>query len=85
MTTNQLTAGQAAGSGSGADGMEIVTRRDQIWATPGRYGWDGGYGTSWANDPAENLIAILMTQRMGFPALSPLYLDFRTSVYRALA
>ena len=26
---------------------------------PGRYGWDGGYGTSWASDPKEELVAIL--------------------------
>jgi len=31
-------------------------------AADGRYGWDGGYGTSWRNDPATGRIAILLTQ-----------------------
>ncbi|MFR9805367.1 serine hydrolase domain-containing protein [Pseudonocardia sp. RS010] len=30
----------------------------------GRYGWDGGLGTSWRNDPAHDLTAILLTQAM---------------------
>jgi CubicO group peptidase (beta-lactamase class C family) len=51
---------------------------------PGRYGWDGGFGTSWANDPKENLIAILMTQRLGLPLYSNPYLDFWTSTYQAI-
>ena len=29
---------------------------------PGAYGWDGGFGTSWFNDPKRDLIAIAMTQ-----------------------
>jgi CubicO group peptidase (beta-lactamase class C family) len=24
----------------------------------GTYGWDGGLGTSWANDPAEDLVDV---------------------------
>ena len=93
MPAKQLTPSPAAGWGFGADsweargwgfGLEMVTRRNQLWATPGRYGWDGGYGTSWANDPGEDLIAILMTQRIGFPLASPVYLDFWTSAYQAL-
>jgi CubicO group peptidase (beta-lactamase class C family) len=51
MTTNQLGPGQTAGSevilpeGCGWGlGMGIVTRRDGVSATPGRFGWDGGLG-----------------------------------------
>ena len=90
MTSNQLTPAQAQAAGFfGASrgwgfGVSVVTQRDDVWATPGRYGWDGGYGTSWANDPREELSAILMTQRMGFPTASPVYLDFWTSSYQAL-
>jgi len=29
---------------------------------PGRYGWAGGYGTSWFNHPELDLVAIAMTQ-----------------------
>ncbi|HYN99544.1 MAG TPA: serine hydrolase domain-containing protein, partial [Actinomycetota bacterium] len=40
-------------------GVSIVTRRDDIASVPGRYGWDGGTGTSWYADPTENLHALL--------------------------
>jgi CubicO group peptidase (beta-lactamase class C family) len=33
---------------------------------PGRYGWDGGYGTVWCNDPHRDLIAIALTQTSDF-------------------
>ena len=92
MTTDQLTPAQKAASAFGdlwdchgwGFGVRVVTRRDGLATSPGRYGWDGGYGTSWASDPAEDLVAILMTQRAGFPSLSPVYLDFWTSVYQAI-
>lgn len=96
MTTDQLTAKQKAAStaeffpgffdshGWGF-GMAINTRRDNIWATPGRYGWDGGYGTSWTVDPAEGLVGVLLTQRAwdepGYPASLA---DFWTGVYQAV-
>lgn len=67
-------------------GVSIVTKRDDVAAVPGRYGWDGGYGTSWYVDPTEGLIGILMTQRMwdatGAPSVHP---DFWTSAYQAIA
>ncbi|WP_067461586.1 serine hydrolase domain-containing protein [Actinomadura macra] len=88
MTTDQLAAGQhaaALGTARGwGFGVSVVLRRDELYATPGRYGWDGGFGTSWANDPAEDLIAILLTQRPMPPNASHLYADFWTSVYQAL-
>jgi hypothetical protein len=34
--------------------------------TPGRYGWDGGFGTSWSNDRDRKLISIVMTQSSDF-------------------
>ena len=89
MTTDQITPAQKAGSevfleanrGWGF-GMSIITRRDDVAAVPGRYGWDGGLGTSWYADPGEELTAILMTQVLGFP--SRIDLDFWTSVYQAI-
>jgi CubicO group peptidase (beta-lactamase class C family) len=65
-------------------GVAVVTHRDDLSATPGRYFWDGGYGTSWASDPKEDLIGLLMTQRMGFPTLSKPYRDFWTGAYQAI-
>jgi CubicO group peptidase (beta-lactamase class C family) len=88
MTTDQLTPAQKSASGSSLDfldgrgwgfGIAIVSRRDDLSAVPGRFGWDGGYGTSWASDPREDLVAIMMTQRAGFPGAAGAYVDFWTS------
>jgi CubicO group peptidase (beta-lactamase class C family) len=94
MTTDQLTPAQKAASSNAFPGfldnrgwgfgMSVVTRRDDVCAVPGRYGWDGGYGTSWSSDPAEDMIGILMTQRLAFPATSSMYADFWTSAYAAI-
>jgi CubicO group peptidase (beta-lactamase class C family) len=94
MTTDQITAEQKAVSAFAPGfwdsrgwgfGVSVVTRRDDVSAVPGRFGWDGGYGTSWASDPAEDVVAILMTQRLWTsPSPPPVYLDFWTSVYQAL-
>jgi CubicO group peptidase (beta-lactamase class C family) len=65
-------------------GVAVNTRRDSLASTPGRYGWDGGYGTSWYVDPAEELIGILLTQRL-WDAAGPLpTFDFWTSAYQAI-
>jgi CubicO group peptidase (beta-lactamase class C family) len=66
-------------------GLSIVTRRDDLAATPGRYGWDGGYGTSWYVDPKEELVGILLTQRVwDAPGAPVVLLDFWTSAYGAI-
>src|SRR6266508_1832275 len=93
MTTDQLTPEQKAVSGflpgyfdsrGWGFGVSVVTRRDDVAAVPGRFGWDGGMGTSWSSDPRENMVAILMTQRSAFPLLSGVYLDFWTSAYQTI-
>ena len=94
MTTDHITAEQKAVSSFFPDfwdshgwgfGVSIVTRRTDIAATPGRYGWDGGYGTSWYVDPKEELVGILMTQRVwDFPSPPGVLLDFWTSAYQAI-
>ncbi len=69
MTTNRLTVEQMAGGGPILDGqgwgygMSVVTSPDDVSAVPGRYGWNGGYGTYWFNDPTRRLVAIAMTQK----------------------
>jgi CubicO group peptidase (beta-lactamase class C family) len=92
MTTDQLTPEQKAGSelflgdnrGWGF-GVSMVSRRDDVAAVPGRFGWDGGYGTSWSSDPKEDMVAILMTQRVwDSPSPPGVYLDFWTSAYQAI-
>lgn len=92
MTTDQLTSEQKAapslisgfldGNGWGF-GVSIITRRDDIAAVPGRYGWDGGMGTSWYSDPKEDMVIILMTQ-CAFASPSPPNVYFWTLAYQAI-
>jgi CubicO group peptidase (beta-lactamase class C family) len=88
MTTDHLTPGQRVGAemffgdnSSWGFGMSVVTRREDLAATPGRFGWDGGYGTSGYSDPEEDMVGILMTQRLAGPASPGIDLDFWTSAY----
>jgi CubicO group peptidase (beta-lactamase class C family) len=94
MTTDQLTTAQKAVSGllpgyfdchGWGFGLSIVTRRDDVSAVPGRFGWDGGMGTSWFADPREEMTAILMTQA-GWPSPDPppICRDFWTLAYAAI-
>lgn len=92
MTSDQLTAEQRAGApiffGVGASwgfGMAVVTKRTDLFTTPGRFGWDGGYGTSGHADPAEDLVGILLTQRMmDSPQPPASFTDFWTMAYAAI-
>lgn len=94
MTTNQMRPGQAHASdffpgfwethGWGF-GVGIDTARAELYMSPGRYGWDGGYGTSLSVDPAEDVIGILLTQQawdgVGLPKV---YTDFWNGSYQAI-
>jgi CubicO group peptidase (beta-lactamase class C family) len=51
---------------------------------PGRFGWDGGYGTSGYSDPKEEMAGILMTQRLLDPTAIDLNTDFWTSAYQSI-
>ena len=94
MTTDHITPEQKAASNffpgfwdnrGWGFGMSVITRRDDVAAVPGRYGWDGGYGTSWYSDPKEDMVAILMTQRVWDSPVAPaVFLDFWTSAYQAI-
>jgi CubicO group peptidase (beta-lactamase class C family) len=72
MTSNHLTDEQIDGAGVLLEpmgwgyGMAVATRPDEVSAVPGRYGWDGGYGTVWCNDPHRGLIAMALTQTTDF-------------------
>jgi CubicO group peptidase (beta-lactamase class C family) len=65
-------------------GVGTITRRDNLAFTPGSYGWDGGFGTWWMNDPHEQLTGILMTQASFGPHAAALEHDFWTCAYDAL-
>lgn len=67
MTSNHLTPAQIesggfllGGSGWGY-GLAVTVETDEV-SPPGRYGWSGGYGTTWFNDPNEGLVAIVLSQ-----------------------
>jgi CubicO group peptidase (beta-lactamase class C family) len=93
MTTDQLTPEQKAAttwvpgyfdSHGWGFGMAVQTRRDDL-ASVGRYGWDGGMGTSWFCDPREDLVVVLMTQRNWSSPIPPeVCVDLWTSVYQAI-
>ncbi len=92
MTSDQLTPEQAAanriffgGNSSWGFGLSVVTQRDDLSAVPGRFGWNGGFGTSAWSDPNEDLVGILMTQRlMDSPEPPRTFVDFWTSVYQSI-
>jgi CubicO group peptidase (beta-lactamase class C family) len=73
MTRDQLTPEQKSASANKffpgffdtngwGYGLAISTAPDAISKVPGRYGWDGGFGTSFIVDPKRDLISIVMTQ-----------------------
>jgi CubicO group peptidase (beta-lactamase class C family) len=92
MTADHLTPAQKQGAelffgdhSSWGFGMEVITRRDDLAAVPGRFGWTGGLGTSGYSDPSEDLVGILMTQRlMDSPEPPRVFRDFWTSAYQAI-
>jgi CubicO group peptidase (beta-lactamase class C family) len=92
MTSDQLTPQQREGSevffGASTSwglGLAVDIRRDEIFRTPGRFGWDGGLGTSAYTDPAEGVLGILLTQRlMDSPQPPPVFTDFWTLAYSAV-
>ena len=94
MTADQLTPAQKAVSGFTPDdfdnrgwgfGMGVVTKRDDFSGSVGAYGWDGGFGTSWRNDPHDALITLLFTNRhQESPAPPNAYVDFWTLAHGAI-
>jgi CubicO group peptidase (beta-lactamase class C family) len=94
MTTDHLTDEQKAASGllpgyfdsrGWGFGVSVVTRREDLAGSIGRFGWDGGLGTSWCSDPKEDLVGILMTQRAWTSPNPPdVCRDFWTLAYQAI-
>src|SRR5260370_6168163 len=72
MTTDHITAEQKAASPFFPDfwdsrgwgfGLSVITRRDDLAAVPGRFGWGGGYGPAAYMGPQGGMGALLLTQR----------------------
>ncbi len=94
MTMDHLTPEQKAVSGlvpgsfdgfGWGFGVSVVTKRETASGPFGRFGWDGGLGTSWYSDPREDMVTILMTQSAWTSPNPPnVCLDFWTSAYQAI-
>ncbi len=92
MTSDQVSPEQRAGAelffhehSSWGFGMAVDIRRKDIFHTPGRFGWTGGFGTTAYTDPAEGMIGILFTQRlMDSPEPPKVFTDFWTLAYAAM-
>jgi CubicO group peptidase (beta-lactamase class C family) len=88
MTTNHIVADEKResqlflGSTRGwGFGLSVFTGPGDSFAAPGRFGWDGGYGTSWYSDPQAQLTGILLTQRvMDSPKPPGVFTDFWTTL-----
>ncbi|WP_035738092.1 serine hydrolase domain-containing protein [Glycomyces arizonensis] len=63
MTRNQLTDEQRSRVWPGFDLLDGRGWGYGLSIYDGCYGWDGGLGTAWANDPARDLTVVVMTQR----------------------
>jgi CubicO group peptidase (beta-lactamase class C family) len=92
MTSDHLTPAQRAANPflfnentSWGLGMSVDISRGAIYEHPGRFGWDGGLGTSARTDPKHGVIGILLTQRnMDSPEPPPVFTDFWTGLYGAI-
>lgn len=93
MTSDQLTPSQRMagavffGEHSGwGFGMAVNISDGAAHEHPGRFGWDGGFGTSAWSDPGRDLVGILLTQRkMDSPEPPEVFTDFWMATYGALA
>ena len=93
-TTDHLTPGQKAASpffpgfwdtNGWGFGVVVSTAHDGLGPEPGSYGWIGGFTTALRSAPAEDAVAILLTQRlMSGPALPAVIADFWTHTCQAI-
>ena len=94
MTADHLTPEQKAISGFFPDDFDgrgwgfcvgVVTRRDSPAAPVGQYGWDGGLGSIWRNDPSEQMVTVLLTNAAWTSPRPPaIALDFMAGAYAAI-
>lgn len=90
MTTNQLTGEQLSRGGPDLSGeigwgfgVGVRLRPDDAHSI-GTYGWDGGLGSIWRNDPTRDLIAILLTNQMWTSPVPPPVCDTFLSALGAI-
>jgi CubicO group peptidase (beta-lactamase class C family) len=95
MTTDFLSAEQrgrlflgfdmwsARGFGLGVSVVDKLAEQYNLGSI-GRFGWGGAFGTSWFNDPSEDLTAIMMIQSLVGPLSPRIEADFVNLVYQAI-
>ncbi|MGJ9421640.1 serine hydrolase domain-containing protein [Aeromicrobium sp. CF3.5] len=60
-----IEPGSSWGLGVGIDvPLDQGVAPEQVWHSPGRFGWIGGTGTMFYVDPAHDLVAVLLTGRL---------------------
>jgi CubicO group peptidase (beta-lactamase class C family) len=92
MTSDHVTARQRADSeiffgthSSWGLGLAVDISRAETFHNPGRFGWNGGFGTTAYTDPAHEMVGILFTQRMmESPEPPRVFTDFWTLAYGAI-
>ena len=92
MTTDQIGAAHGAagpspdGSQGWGFGVGVQVRRTGLGPTIGSYGWAGGLGTSWGNDPDKELVGVVLTTDAFVSPFPPpaVIQDVWTSVYAAI-
>jgi len=91
MTTDQIGAALGVpgpstdGSLGWGMGVGVQVRRVGLVPTVGGYGWTGGLGSAWGNDPTERLVGIVLTTDAfvnAFPLPATIQ-DFWTATYSA--
>jgi CubicO group peptidase (beta-lactamase class C family) len=90
LTTDSLTGAQRREAadflGPGRSwGMQVGVQVEPTapWDQPGRWGWDGGTGTTAYVDPGRDLVAVLLTQRGAVPG-DTFLTDFWRALYRCV-
>jgi CubicO group peptidase (beta-lactamase class C family) len=93
MTCDQLGTGPGQpgpsldGSQGWGFGVGVQVRRTGLGPTVGSYGWAGGLGSSWGNDPNHDVVGVVLTTDAFTSAFPPprSIQDFWTGVYAALS
>jgi CubicO group peptidase (beta-lactamase class C family) len=89
MTRDQLTGPQRAGTGEAfLNGRSWSLCQSVITEGPraGSFGWDGGLGTSWLVDPQQELVVIVLTQRLwDTPTPPAVHGDLQNAAYAAIS
>jgi CubicO group peptidase (beta-lactamase class C family) len=92
MTTDQIDVASGApgplpdGSQGWGYGVGVQVRRSGLGPPVGAYGWAGGMGSWWTNDPSTGLVGVMLTtDAFAGPFPPPAVIqDFTTGAYTAL-